>query len=56
MGYRTWMRYFTPSAVHRRLGLVCLGVGLQHGVLPVVGPRVLDHYVAVVVSKGRPRP
>ncbi|WP_410603613.1 helix-turn-helix domain-containing protein [Amycolatopsis sp. lyj-90] len=53
MGYRTWMRYFTPSAVHRRLGLVCLGVGLQHGVLPAVGPRVLDHYVAVVVSKGR---
>ncbi|GAB3738442.1 helix-turn-helix domain-containing protein [Amycolatopsis oliviviridis] len=53
MAYRTWMRYFTPSAVHRRLGLVCLGVGLQHGALPVVGPRVLDHYVAVVVSKGR---
>ncbi|WP_037310995.1 helix-turn-helix domain-containing protein [Amycolatopsis orientalis] len=53
MGYRTWMRYFTPSAVHRRLGLVCLGVGLQHGVLPAVGPRVLDHYVAVVVTKGR---
>ncbi|MEV6908426.1 AraC family transcriptional regulator [Amycolatopsis sp. NPDC051071] len=53
MAYRTWMRYFTPSALHRRLGLVCLGVGLQHGILPVVGPRVLDHYVAVVVSKGR---
>ncbi len=53
MTYRTWMRYFTPSAAHRRLGLVCLGVGLQHGVLPAVGPRVLDHHVAVVVSKGR---
>ncbi|MFI1966592.1 helix-turn-helix domain-containing protein [Streptomyces pathocidini] len=51
--YHTWMRYFTPSPVHHRLGLVCLGVGLQHGVLPTVGPRTLDHHVAVVVSAGR---
>ncbi|MFI0262204.1 helix-turn-helix domain-containing protein [Streptomyces sp. NPDC017056] len=51
--YHTWMRYFTPSPVHHRLGLVCLGVGLQHGTLPPVGPRVLDHHVAVVVSAGR---
>ncbi|MFE9064530.1 helix-turn-helix domain-containing protein [Streptomyces violaceusniger] len=51
--YHTWMRYFTPSPAHHRLGLVCLGVGLQHGALPVVGPRVLDHHVAVVISAGR---
>ncbi|MFE5855674.1 helix-turn-helix domain-containing protein [Streptomyces sp. NPDC056500] len=50
--YHTWMRYFTPGAVHRRLGLVCLGVGLQHGSLPTVGPRTLDHHVAVVISSG----
>lgn len=50
--YHTWMRYFTPSPVHQRLGLVCLGVGLQHGTLPTVGPRTLDHHVAVVVSAG----
>ncbi|MFK0289657.1 helix-turn-helix domain-containing protein [Streptomyces sp. NPDC090442] len=51
--YRTWMRYFTPSPLHHRLGLVCLGVGLQHGTLPPVGPRTLDHHVAVVLCAGR---
>lgn len=51
--YSSWMRYFSPTANHRRLGLVCLGVGVQQGVLPVVGPRVLDHHVAVVVCAGR---
>ncbi|GGU83954.1 AraC family transcriptional regulator [Streptomyces albospinus] len=51
--YHTWMRYFTPSPVHHRLGLVCLGVGLQHGTLPAVGPRTLDHHVALVISAGR---
>lgn len=50
--YHTWMRYFTPNPVHHRLGLVCLGVGLQHGRLPTVGPRTLDHHVAVVISAG----
>ncbi|QGV81157.1 helix-turn-helix domain-containing protein [Streptomyces ficellus] len=50
--YHTWMRFFTPSPLHRRLGLVCLGVGLQHGTLPTVGPRTLDHHVAVVISAG----
>ncbi|MET8474683.1 AraC family transcriptional regulator [Streptomyces sp. NPDC006422] len=50
--YHTWMRYFTPSPAHHRLGLVCLGVGLQHGLLPTVGPRTLDHHVAVVVTAG----
>ncbi|MFG2288119.1 helix-turn-helix domain-containing protein [Streptomyces sp. NPDC048595] len=51
--YHTWMRYFTPSPLHHRLGLVCLGVGLQHGTLPTVGPRTLDHHVALVISAGR---
>ncbi|MET9799892.1 AraC family transcriptional regulator [Streptomyces sp. NPDC006368] len=50
--YRTWMRFFTPGPPHLRLGLVCLGVGLQHGALPTVGPRTLDHHVAVVISAG----
>lgn len=51
--YHTWMRYFTPTPLHHRLGLVCLGVGLQHGTLPPVGPRTLDHHVALVISAGR---
>ncbi|MEV0120121.1 AraC family transcriptional regulator [Streptomyces sp. NPDC050703] len=50
--YHTWMRYFTPGPAHHRLGLACLGVGLQHGHLPAVGPRTLDHHVAVVISAG----
>lgn len=50
--YHTWMRFFTPGPAHHRLGLVCLGVGLQYGALPTVGPRVLDHHVAVVISTG----
>ncbi|MFF2384148.1 AraC family transcriptional regulator [Streptomyces sp. NPDC058108] len=50
--HHTWMRYLTPAPVHHRLGLACLGVGLQHGELPPVGPRTLDHHVAVVVSAG----
>ena len=41
-----------PGPRHHRLGLVCLGVGLQHGALPTVGPRTLDHHVAVVISAG----
>ncbi|WP_234357880.1 AraC family ligand binding domain-containing protein, partial [Streptomyces puniciscabiei] len=51
--YQTWMRFFSPGPAHHRLGLVCLGVGLQHGALPTVGPRALDHHVAVVISSGR---
>lgn len=50
--HHTWMRYLTPAPAHHRLGLACLGVGLQHGELPTVGPRTLDHHVAVVVSAG----
>lgn len=51
--YHSWMRYFTPGPVHHGLGLVCLGVGLQYGALPPVGPRTLDHHVAVIISAGR---
>ncbi|MFC5723067.1 helix-turn-helix domain-containing protein [Streptomyces gamaensis] len=50
--YHTWMRSFSPAPVHHRLGLVCLGVGLQYGALPAVGPRTLDHHTAVVISAG----
>ncbi|MCX5334886.1 AraC family transcriptional regulator [Streptomyces sp. NBC_00140] len=50
--YHTWMRFLTPGPAHHRLGLVCLGVGLQYGALPTVGPRTLDHHVAVVISTG----
>ncbi|MFI6278866.1 helix-turn-helix domain-containing protein [Streptomyces sp. NPDC050988] len=50
--YHTWMRFFSPGPAHHKLGLVCLGVGLQYGALPTVGPRTLDHHVAVVVSAG----
>ena len=50
--YHTWMRFFSPGPAHHRLGLVCLGVGLQYGALPTVGPRTLDHHVAVVISTG----
>ncbi|WP_372350920.1 AraC family transcriptional regulator [Streptomyces sp. KL116D] len=52
MGHYSWMRFFTPDAVHRDLGLVCLGTGVQRGVLPVVGPRTVDRHVAVVVTAG----
>ncbi|MFF3667788.1 helix-turn-helix transcriptional regulator [Microtetraspora malaysiensis] len=48
-----WWHYLTPSPVHRRLGLACLAVGTQRGRLPAVGPRVLDHHVAVIVLSGQ---
>ncbi|MGV9776886.1 AraC family transcriptional regulator [Streptosporangium sp. NPDC003464] len=47
-----WWRYLTPNPAHQRLGLTCLGVGMQQGRLPAVGPRTLDHYVAVVITSG----
>ncbi|MFG1945331.1 helix-turn-helix domain-containing protein [Nonomuraea sp. NPDC048826] len=50
--FRSWMRYLTPAPAHRRLGLVCLGAGHLEGRLPTVGPRALDHHVAVVVTRG----
>ncbi len=49
--HHTWMRYLSPlRPPPARPGLP--GVGLQHGELPTVGPRTLDHHVAVVVSAG----
>ncbi|WP_214317909.1 helix-turn-helix domain-containing protein [Nonomuraea sediminis] len=50
--FRQWMHFLTPSEAHRRLGLVCLGVGHQEGRLPTVGPRTLHKHVAVVVTEG----
>ncbi|WP_084956548.1 helix-turn-helix transcriptional regulator [Thermoactinospora rubra] len=52
-GFRQWMHYLTPSDAHRRLGLVCLGVGHQEGHLPTVGPRTMRNHVAVVVTEGK---
>jgi AraC-like DNA-binding protein len=51
--YRQWTHYLTPAPAHRGLGLVCLGVGHQEGRLPTVGPRTLNHHVAVLVTAGR---
>ncbi|WP_327085770.1 AraC family transcriptional regulator [Nonomuraea sp. NBC_01738] len=51
--FRHWMHYLTPGAAHRRLGLVCLGVGHQGGRLPIVGPRTMQNHVAVVVTEGK---
>ncbi|MFJ1703519.1 AraC family transcriptional regulator [Kitasatospora sp. NPDC088346] len=48
-----WWQYLTPGPVQLRTGLACLGVGMQRGRLPTVGPRTLDHWVAVVVTGGR---
>ncbi|WP_045303177.1 AraC family transcriptional regulator [Saccharothrix sp. ST-888] len=48
-----WWQYLTPGPAQLSTGLACLGVGRQHGRLPVVGPRTLDHWVAVVVTGGR---
>lgn len=51
--FSQWMHYLTPGPAHRGLGLVCLGVGRQEGRLPTVGPRTLQHHVAVLVTEGR---
>ncbi|MFI6484397.1 AraC family transcriptional regulator [Nonomuraea sp. NPDC050663] len=50
--YHHWSRYLTPDPLHLDLGLACLGVGHQEGRLPVVGPRILPHHVAVLVTAG----
>lgn len=49
-----WASYRTPSDAHRRLGLVCLGVGSQRGVVPC-GPRAIDSHAAVLLTAGRGR-
>ncbi|WP_457030487.1 AraC family transcriptional regulator [Kitasatospora sp. P5_F3] len=48
-----WWHYLTPGPAQLATGLACLGVGMQRGRLPTVGPRTLDHWVAVVVTHGR---
>ncbi|GAA0684518.1 helix-turn-helix domain-containing protein [Kitasatospora atroaurantiaca] len=48
-----WWHYLTPGPAQLATGLACLGVGMQQGRLPTVGPRTLDHWVAVVVTGGR---
>jgi AraC-like DNA-binding protein len=47
-----WARYLTPSATHRSLGLVCLGVGVQSTTEPLRGGRVLDCHGAVLLTQG----
>ena len=48
-------RYLTPTATHRTLGMVCLGVGAQHGRVPACRDRMLTCYAGVFVSAGRGR-
>lgn len=47
-----WARYFTPSPLHRDLGLVCLGVGAQRTTQRLEQPRVLDCHAAVLLTQG----
>lgn len=44
--------YLTPTATHRRLGLVCLGTGAQEGQVRPVRDRVLASYAAVLITSG----
>ena len=50
----SWASYRTPTPTHRRLGLCCLGVGVQRGVVPC-GPRTLPSHAAVLLTAGRGR-
>lgn len=52
---RQWSRYLTPTVGHRRLGLVCLGVGEQSGPVPPCRDRVLGLYGAVLLVRGEGR-
>jgi AraC-like DNA-binding protein len=49
----SWSRYLTPGPTHRRLGLVCLGVGTFAGKTAALAARTLDCYALVYVSRGR---
>ena len=49
---KNWARYLTPSALHRALGLVCLGVGVQTSTERLTSERVLDCYAAVLITRG----
>ena len=54
-GSMSWARYLTPTAAHRRLGLVCLGTGAQTATDRTDRVRVLDCYAAVLVTRGAGR-
>jgi AraC-like DNA-binding protein len=47
-----WAHYLTPSALHRGLGLVCLGVGAQTSTQRLDRPRALDCHAAVLLTRG----
>ena len=47
-----WVRYLTPGPVHRRLGLVCLGVGTNSGRVPACHDRALGCHALVVILDG----
>lgn len=47
-----WWCQLTPTPVHRRLGLVCLSVGMQGGGQAAIGPRTLDHHGVVILQSG----
>lgn len=46
------VRYETPAAAHRLLGLSCTGYGATARKTQACGPRALDCYAAVYVSRG----
>lgn len=50
--YSSWMRYLSPNAGHRRPGLICLGVGVQEGELPLVGPR-FEYLLGIRLSRAK---
>ncbi|WP_228718340.1 helix-turn-helix transcriptional regulator [Kitasatospora acidiphila] len=49
---RSFAQYLTPSAEHRRLGLVCLGVGWQQVRRMEFDGRVLNCYGLMLVTRG----
>ncbi|WP_344115709.1 AraC family transcriptional regulator [Kribbella alba] len=48
-----WSSYFTPSPVHRQLGLFCLGTGEQRNPPGPTPERALGCHAAVFLSQGR---
>lgn len=48
----TFARYLTPSAEHRGLGLLCLGVGWQQVKRMEFDGRILDCYGLMMVTRG----
>ncbi|TDD68089.1 AraC family transcriptional regulator [Jiangella aurantiaca] len=54
-GLASWTRYLTPDPRHRRLGLVCLGVGTTAGQVSTLPARTLDCYAVVFLTRGTGR-